>query len=135
MTIEQALRDHLLADTNISSVVATRVYPLELPQNPAFPSITYQIISDEPTYTQDGDSGLDRPRIQIDTWAETYSESISLAALIRSRLSGFRGTVSGKEIQGIFRDSSRDFREVLADGVTKIYRRSQDYFVWHVEQL
>lgn len=133
MTIESALRAHLLADSNISNEISTRMFPLRLPQNTEFTAITYQVISGDSTYTQDGDSGLDRPRIQIDVWDPSYEKSVEVGNLVKDRLSGFKGTVSGIEIQGIFRDSWRDLDDVLADGITKLYRRSQDFFVHHVD--
>lgn len=135
MTIEAALRTYLLADSSISAIVATRIYFQYLPQNPVFPLIRFQVISDESNYTNDGDIGLDRPRIQFDSDSPDAEECINLAALVRKRLSGFSGTLSGKSVKGIFRDNVRDDDEVLADGVTKIFRRAQDFFVWHVEEL
>jgi len=135
MTIEEALRTYLLADANISSLVSTRIYYQYLPQNPVYPLIRYQVISDESLYSNDGDIGLDRPRIQFDSDSDDSEQCIALAGLIRKRLSGFRGAISGKQVQGIFRDNVRDDDEVLADGITKIYRRLQDFFVWHVEEL
>ena len=44
--IESDLVAHLKADTALTALVSTRIYPMTAPQNVVKPYITYQVISD-----------------------------------------------------------------------------------------
>ena len=85
-----------------------------------------------------GPSGLARPRIQIDCWAQTVDAADSLGRLVKERIDGYRGSMLWGEnspeeaivVQGIFFDSEReDF-----DAAVNLYRSSKDYFVWFEER-
>lgn len=129
--IEDNLRTYILADSNISNLVAARIYPLKLPQRPTVPAVTYQRISGERMHSMSGATGLAGPRIQFDCWDTTYLSSKNLADLLRKRIDGFAGTVDSEVIEGIFMDTEREFFE---DGdLLKLYRISMDFFVFYTE--
>jgi hypothetical protein len=65
----------------LAGVVSTRIYPLNLPQPPTYPAITYQRISNS---GQDGTSTLKQSRWQIDCWASTYVGSQTVAAAVKA---------------------------------------------------
>ena len=135
--IEETLVTHILGDSGITALIGDRIYPVVFPQDTPenlFPALRYQVVSDAETYTMDGDSGLDNPRVQIDSYALEYSVMKNLSLLVRKRMSGFRGTVSGKVIQGIFLDGERDLYESVNE-LVRAYRRSQDYTIWHEQNL
>lgn len=120
------LRTFLLADGDISSTVGTRVYPVQLPQNPTLPAIRYNVISSQNYPTTPGTKGLRRPRVQIDAYATTYSAAVQLADYIEARLDSYRGAAGTTSIQGAFLVNGEDF----FDSNQKAYAVSRDYFVW-----
>jgi hypothetical protein len=65
----------------VVGVVGTRIYPLNLPQPPTYPAITYSRISNS---GQDGTSTIKQSRWQVDCWANTYVGSQTLAAAVKA---------------------------------------------------
>jgi len=123
--IEEVFRNYLINDPGITSYVAQRIYPLRLPQNPTYPSITYQVISEVTTYHMTAENSIRECRIQIDIYAESYAESKTIWRTIHNVISGFRGVWDTTNIQGVFGISSQDFEEEE----TKIFRVSADYYI------
>lgn len=131
--IRPALRAFLLADAGIAALVATRVFPIKLPQGTKAASIVYTRISGAGIYHMQGDSGLSMPRYQIDAWAPTGDAATTLANLIKDRLSGYRGVMgtgpSAIAVQGVFMaDEREDY-----DDTVQLSRMSRDYFIDHEE--
>lgn len=129
MSLLTDLRSFLLADSTISSLIGSRFYPGELPQDATLPAIVYSTISGYRPQSQEGPSGIVRLRIQIDCWAETYAGAEALAEAVRLRLNGYRGSAGSGEIKGAFFDSERD----LSDSETDRKARSVDYMIWSPE--
>lgn len=48
MTTEQQLRTALLADPGVQALIGSRLYVVQLPQNPTFPCVAYQRIATTP---------------------------------------------------------------------------------------
>lgn len=136
--VRAALRHYLLADGGIAGIVGTRVFPIKLPQGEIRPSIVYTRISDAGDHHMGGASGLGRPRIQVDSWAQTYDVAAALADSVKERIDGFRGSIQWDEnspgnsvpVQGVFFEGSRD----LYDETAKLHRVSQDYFIAYEER-
>ena len=129
MSVEKVIYSKLSGDSDVSGLVSTRIYPVNLPQKPTYPAIVYTRISGERTYSFDGASGLTSQRFQIDSFASTYSGAKDLSNKIRSAINGFRGTVSGIFVQGIFLENDSD----IFDDDFNIYRVSCDYFIHYKE--
>lgn len=126
MAVSADLRTFLLADGDISSTVATRVYPIQLPQKPTLPAIRYNTITDVRYPTTPNTKGLRRPRIQIDCYATTYAAAVQLAEYVEARLDSYRGAAGATSIQGAFLVNGDEFFE----DDKKAYVISRDYFVW-----
>jgi hypothetical protein len=123
--VEIAIRDLLLADTTVSGKVGTRIYPVVLPTDCAYPAITYQLISDtsSPTLTS---TGQQQKRVQIDCWSKTYLEAKQLQTAVRAVLDGFAGALSdGTLIQNCQHDNAVDFFEDSA----LVHRAMSDYIL------
>jgi len=104
--------------STLGSLVSNRVYPLTMPQNPTFPAIVYTRVSINPENRLEGGSSLDQIRIQIDSYAKTYSAVKSLAESVRSAMeaASFKGTLQLEQ----------DFYEPDLG----LYQVTQDYYVW-----
>lgn len=138
MTGQRALRERLLADATVAALVEARVYPAgELPQAPTLPAITYQLISDVDGVTQDGATGLRRPRVQLDQYALTYLQLDDLSEAVRDALHGKAWVASdGTVVMLTTRDSEQDLPidpDVNLAPSVKLRRRRADYFV-HFKQ-
>lgn len=113
--LEQALFSALNGATDAGD----RVFPMVRPQESGVPAVTYQRVSNVPTTSLAGDSGLDSVRVQIDAWASTYANAKALAAQVRSALLGaaFKALMVS------------DFDDYETE--TQTYRVSMDFNCWH----
>jgi Protein of unknown function (DUF3168) len=122
-----------LAGTSaISSLISSRIYPDIPPQHATFPALSYNQVSRAGAYVLAGDIHKARSRIQIDSWAATRNESLQLADAVRSRMSGFFGSMSGTQVHFVTLDNQFFLFDEEA-GVTGIYRVVQDYMISHLE--
>ena len=127
--VEYGLGDILRGDAGVGAIADDRIYPHKLPQNPTFPAITYSRVSGAREKVLKGLSGLARPTLQYDCWAERYTEVKSLADAVRAAFDGYQGTVRSVRIDRIqILNEVDDF-----DTEVHIYRVSQDYEVFHAE--
>ncbi|MBA2627184.1 MAG: DUF3168 domain-containing protein [Gemmatimonadales bacterium] len=126
------IRTLLLTDPTVGALLKGGVHPLILPQGTtAFPAITYQRIATVRVRSQEGPSGLARPRVQVDCWAKKFDQSAELGAAVRHRLDGYRGPVPGSEdVQSIELVTDREEYDPQA----LLHRHSADYYVWHEEE-
>ena len=127
---EAGIFRRLTADAAVNALAGTRVYPLVLPDEGPMPAITYQRISPGRSYTTTGRVELARIRLQIDCWAEEYSQVKALFAGVLASLECFRGTLpEGTYVDTIQLDSASD----LYDSVSRLYRVTSDFFVFAAE--
>jgi len=130
--MEAALTTLLLADGRVSLLAGGRVNWVRTPQAvTAYPRAVLQVVSGDVDTTNDGPSGLERVRVQIDCYGETYLSAKALSDAILDVLSGYRGVVSGVRIHAGFVDSKRDLSVSDSGDVTPLFRRSADIFIWH----
>lgn len=129
MTIDEALFTRLSTHAGVAALVATRIYPILMPQNTTLPAITKQRISGPRVQSLVGSSGLAYPRYQVDAWASTYDGAKAVADQVRAALDGFRGYVGTVRIGGIRLIGDQE----LYEEETRTHRVSQDFSVWHDE--
>ena len=118
--VEPKIYTLLSGDALIAALVATRIYPVILPQDVTLPAISYSRVSGGQVNSFDGYSDLENPRIQIDVWGETYASVQALAALVHT-------VMDGATTFGALLESDMDFYE----DDTLIYRVSMDFSVWN----
>lgn len=137
--MEEALRALLAGDPGIAGLVGGRIYPVERPQGSALPAITYHLVSSVPGHAMGGLTGLVDARVQIDAWAEpsttrsSYDTAKRIGRAVRAALGGFRGTVGGTDIGGIFLEDEDDGRADGAGDVARLHRNRTDIRIWHRE--
>lgn len=117
--IEQKIYQTLSSHAGTHALVATRTYPVVLPQGVEFPALTYQVTSEDPENTLDGYSGLSAYRVQIDCWSEGYMESKTLAAEVRAAM---EESTLFESLRGTCRD--------LYESTTHLHRHLLDFEVW-----
>jgi len=121
MTAEESLVARLTATAGVTSLVGTRIYPMQAPQTAVLPLVTYQRISTVRPGSLRGPVGLADPRIQVDCWAESYSAVKVLADQVRRSLDGY---ANGDVVALILGEHD------LLDDDGRRHRVSQDYSVW-----
>lgn len=136
MTVETDLVAKLKANSSISTAVGgTRIYPLILPQQEAWPgdSITFEVPSIESLRDLSGPTGRDRPRFRIHCWSQVYMNAVALANLVRGHLDGFAGTMGSTTVGQIRFESATDLPEdePRFPGGPVLYRRALDFFIAH----
>jgi len=95
----EAIRSILLADSIVSDLVGTRIYPLELPLKTSFPALTYSFPSDPFQLV------MRSARCQINCWSdgkdilEKYTERETLKQAVENSLKFFTGQVNGVNIE------------------------------------
>ena len=124
-----------MAEADIYAVLSTgvaalgsRIYPLKLPQNVAYPAVVYQRISTvrHPAFKRDATAV--EPVIQVDVYGHEsagYGAFWDVADAVRVALQRY----SGGTILDTFIDTERDDYEEN----TELFRKSFDIRPWHRE--
>lgn len=125
--MEEALVARLLAAPAIVAIAGDRVNWIE--RAASYPALTLQMITSGRNYKFKGAMQLHRPRIQFDSWAETYGEA---KLLKRATLAVVEpaGDVAGVRFSQSFLMSERDLPFETAPDGQKAFRISFDMFVW-----
>lgn len=80
MTVEEVLKNYLETQLN------KKVFPLVKPQNESLPCIVYQRISTVEKRNHSGKSNINRVRMQLIVYGNTYSEAKDLANQVKNLL-------------------------------------------------
>lgn len=104
-------------------------YWVRAPQDASRPYIVMTRISSVRGYTMQGDDGLPQNRVQVDVYADIYTDARDISQQIIDLASGYR---SG-DTSGIFVDGRRDLPASDAGEVAHLFRVSIDLMVWHRE--
>jgi hypothetical protein len=129
--MEEQLKNFLLADVNLNSLIGTKVNWNTRPQDDVVPGIVLTKVSKSTDYHMAGPSGLANARIQIDCWADTFASVMSIARAVRDALSGASFSQNDVDIQGAFLDNERHFFE--DEDAERFHRVSLDFIIWHSE--
>lgn len=140
--IENAIFERLRDDPGVKTIVGDKIFPQSAPQaggeddpdKAKLPRVTYQLISSNHFHNADGASRLANPLFQLNCVSKTYGEAKELANCVRRALQGFRGTVAGVVIQGIFLSNQRDEFVISPSGSEQRARIvQQDYTIFNQE--
>ena len=113
----------------LAPVAGGRRYWLRAPQKAARPYVLLQVISAPPNYHMRGASGYVPIRVQIDAYANTYTEVTAISRQIKGILSGH----SSGPIQAVFIESERDLPAADAGDVNNLFRNSIDVTIHYGE--
>ena len=125
MTLEAELRTYTLAGAAVTALVGARMHARMLPQTPTLPALVYRRIDTRRLHEMSGPDGLPRPRMQITCWATTPAGAYDLAAAVRQRLDGYRGTWGALTIGSCLLVGERD----INDPDTGNSAVAQDYMI------
>jgi len=97
-----AIRSILLANSAISNLVGTRIYPLVLPLQCTFPALTYSFPSDPFKIP------MRSARCQISCWDSDYTNREQLRQVVEDALRFYSGSIQGVTIEVIYPIESYD---------------------------
>lgn len=125
--IEHALFSILSNDAGVTALVGSRIYPIMLPQNATFPCASYSTDEGQEDDTFDGQGTFQQINIEVDAWAKTHAEMLTVGGAIKAALKNYSGTVSGVTIDKIriessvcvYEDASEAFRKTWVITVFK----------------
>lgn len=99
----------------------------------AGPYIVLNRVSGNRGYFIPRPSGFVQSRFQIDIYAKSLPQIVTVYEAIVSTLSGYRGTVEGTRIAATFLEMPRDLPAMSAGKVLALLRRSTDVIFHHDE--
>ena len=101
MNAGKAVYGILSANSTVTNIVSTRIFPEIAEQEAATPFVVYQLQSVDPEDTHDGPSKLDEVRFEFMCYADTYNEAADLATAVRGALDRVSGTYNGVNIESV----------------------------------
>lgn len=135
MTISEALYQ-FLAQSQVASLVGTRIYPTLIDARVGFPAIGYEVESDEAEMHMRGEGGIAKASIVLTCWAETTLAAGQVAEAVRAALSGLRGSLGGVYCRACF---VGDFGDVTyTDPSTAAQFRAgkqTELTIWHTQSV
>lgn len=88
MSIETQLYSTLAANSGVTSLVGTRIYPNKAPDSAQRPCISYMVVSGTRINTLPGTGDAVKKRIQVSCHADLYSAAKSVANAVMAALEG-----------------------------------------------
>lgn len=131
MDIYGAIVTRLEADTTLTGLISTRLYPNEIPQGDTLPAVFYMTVSDVKDHFLTGQSSLESPIIQFTVYASTKAGAAAVASAIKTSLRDYQGTLSDSTVDCIRLINELPSRYTSDDGTTKIYTHDLEFEVWH----
>lgn len=128
--IEDALRAVLIADADVSALVAARVWPARLPQSAALPAVVYQRVSTTGGMSLSAPAGPTRSRVQLSAWAPTFPQARQLGEAVVAALNGYSGIAGGEPLQLVRLVNWLDDHE---PGPPERFRVIADFYVFSME--
>lgn len=131
MTLEFSLFAFLAGDTAVAAVVEDRIYGGFIEdQRAKQPCVVYARVTATRSQTLCGTDGKVRAVMRIDSYDKSYNGAKALAELLRHTLTDFAGDMYGTRVSLVAMDSEID----LDDPEPGLYRVSQTYFIWFLEE-
>jgi hypothetical protein len=115
----------LSADTTLTGLVGTNIFPVEANQRKEDPIIIYWVKSVEPTDTKENVSDEDWVKGEIMVYSKNYDLMQTISKRVRTILDKYSGTVAGNEISEIRFEDFMDGWEPERKG----YVGTSDYLI------
>lgn len=110
LQVGKIIYDILSSDTSVSERVGNKIFPLVSENGTTFPFIVYKRIGILPFTTKDKFIHRSEATVDVIIASDKYYDSIEIADLVLSALSGKKGEYSGQTVKDIiFSDASEDF--------------------------
>ncbi|WP_295991569.1 DUF3168 domain-containing protein [Rugamonas sp.] len=113
-----AVRGLLSRSTALTTLIAGRLYQDVMPDNPTYPSVTYQKVDDGNSVGSTSNPGICWAILQVSTWSRTRLEAAAIVLAVSRALDRTRNvTVNGIQVDDCFGLNNAD----SYDSETRIY--------------
>jgi hypothetical protein len=114
----------------LTALVSTRLNPLRIPQESAFPAISYNVVSVIASPTNTSHSRTDFARVQVNSFGTTFASATAVAEQVRAAFEAatLPATFNGVKCQTIELDSEVQLTDDEA-GFAGVYQVSQDFII------
>lgn len=103
MSVYEAIYSRLSTTGPLVALIADRIYPDVLPQNPVLPAVVSRQIDSVPEHAMGVDPGNTASRFQVSAWARTPKAAHEVIAEVVTSLRRWSpGTVNGVFIEDVF---------------------------------
>ena len=129
MKIGQYIYAKLTADSAVTALVGTRIYPVYMPQQATYPAIVYMADNVPHTVTKDTPADLELATAKFHYWASAAQGENGYAAIddideaVRDALDFVEGTAGSVTVELCHYDGSKDGR----DEEMTLYMREATY--------
>ena len=101
MNAGKAVYGILSANSGVTDIVGTRIFPEIAEQEAVTPFVIYQLQSVAPEDTHDGPSKLDEVRFEFLCYADSYNAAADLGVAVRAALDRVSGTYNGVNVESV----------------------------------
>jgi len=109
----------------LTALVSDRIWPNEAEQGVKNPYCVYSQVSGGRRYSHSGYSNLQRPRMQVNCYADTYEMAKDIATLVTEAIESWFSVKTG---------GNRQQNEIdLIDPATGFHVVVVDFFIWYRE--
>ncbi len=123
------LYEKITGNPEIAAIIASRMYPVALPQTPTVPAVVYFFDNATSTLSYSGPSGLESATLRVDSWADNFDEAKNLAAKVKEILNGWKKNIPAGAVQGTFFKGEKD----IFDEDKILYSTQQTYLIHYTE--
>ena len=141
MAFEESLYTILSGDAGVAAFAGEFIWPADIFQGSAWSAaLTYTIIDGPREHAMNGPTGLIESRVLAKCWGKAgngrqpYENAKGLARAVVAVLvpaGGFRQTVGGVKISGIFCNGEDDSNERPAGNIGIVKSVRLDFTIWH----
>ena len=85
-SIETDLYDTLKSDAGVSALIGAKIWPHIADEGTAAPFLTYQMVVGTPYNIISRTTALEKKRIQINCWSDSYAGAQTLAEAVKTAL-------------------------------------------------
>jgi len=109
MSVRDAVYSRLSTHAGLTALTSTRIYTQQVPQNPTYPCVFYEVTGMERISAVNGDSGTLDTEIRTISMASTLSDCQDVADQVRAALQRWSGTEATVTIIDTFINSEADY--------------------------
>jgi hypothetical protein len=130
MSANKIVYNILSTNAALTALISTRLNPVRIPQESAFPAVSYNLISQVPNPTKSGHSRTEFARVQVNAYGTSLSSAQAVASAIRTAFEAVTlpNTFNGIKCQTLEYDGENHTADDTA-AFAGLYQISQDYII------
>ena len=130
MSANKIVYNILSNNAALTALISTRLNPIRIPQESAFPAVSYQLVSEVPNPTKSGHSRTEFAKVQVNAYGLTLASADSVASAIRTAFEvvTLPATFNTIKCQTIEFDGELQTADDTA-AFAGLYQISQDYII------